>query len=152
MLIEGQPTPLLARDKASKTKHPVRDCFGQIHCPCGTITELNLHNELPPKRCCRACFRLGKEWAEEGTQTMTAAEHEQIGFDRVSTTLASIQAGSSIGAYHRAHEMWCDLESSGESSYSNGCYKACRLYFHKSWPDQKILRQIRIARREANGM
>ena len=32
-IIEGNPTPPLARDDAERTKQPVQDCFGNMHYP-----------------------------------------------------------------------------------------------------------------------
>lgn len=83
---------------------------------------------------------------------MTDEEQERTGFESVSKELSRIAPGSLIGAYHKAHEIWHNLACTGVSSYSDGCRKACRMYFRKSCPDQKILREIRAERREAHGM
>ena len=73
---------------------------------------------------------------------MTSSKQEMHGFDSVSNELAGIKAGSRIGAYHTAHEIWLRL-GWGDSPYVEGCRKACKMYFKGGKPDRKVMDGIR---------
>lgn len=47
-IIEGNPTPILARDLAESKQLPVVDCFGETHSPrSGTISIEEVKRDLP---------------------------------------------------------------------------------------------------------
>lgn len=47
------PLPGDASALAQHTGEAVRDNRGEVHCPCGSVTGLNLRNQMPQvRRCC----------------------------------------------------------------------------------------------------
>jgi len=55
-----------AHEQAKQTKKPVRNSNGEVHCPCGTVTGLNLRGHMPPLALCHNCqtASLIKEFGE----------------------------------------------------------------------------------------
>lgn len=44
---------------AADNGEPCRDNLGQVHCPCGTVTGLNLNKQIPPLTRCHECRNPG---------------------------------------------------------------------------------------------
>lgn len=65
-ICKDNPSCPEAHEQAKQTKNAVRDNLGQVHCPCGSVTGLNLRGHMPALALCHNCqtASLIKEFGE----------------------------------------------------------------------------------------